>query len=108
MSHPQDAQRLGYRIDSYIHAQHIGPTPPPLAYSETGRQVYAGNGATFSAGLLRNHPVDTLYLTLERDGEPFTLHLRRDEASIIIWLLSGAMWSEQVGQATDNGLSEEV
>jgi len=50
----------------------------------------------FSAGLVDGHPDDdTIYLKLQREGEgSTTILLRRDEAMSVIWVLSGALWSE--------------
>jgi len=68
-----------------------------LKLSETGRQPYAG--AAISAGTIEGHPHDTIYLRLERDGEEHTLiYLRRDEVVAAIWVLSGALWSEEIGR----------
>jgi len=47
--------------------------------------------------LVEGHAHDTIYLKLERENEePLTLLLRRDEALAVIWLLGGALWSEQI------------
>jgi hypothetical protein len=68
-----------------------------LKYTERIKQEYAN--CSFSAGEVAGHPVDTLYLRIEREGEhQLFLLLRPDEASAIIWCLSGAMWSEQVAE----------
>lgn len=64
---------------------------------EVFTQEYAGNGCTFSFGLVEGHPVDTIYAQWEKDGiEPYQILLRRDEAMIIIHGLSAALWSEEM------------
>lgn len=66
---------------------------------ETGRQPYADS--LLSAGLVHGHPADTIYLQFERlagDEEPTTILVRADEALAILWLLSGALWSQRVSQ----------
>ena len=65
-----------------------------VVLEEMGRQPYTDT--TFSAGLVQGHKHDTIYLKLERATNPLTLLLRRDEALTIMWLLSGALWSEQM------------
>ena len=53
--------------------------------------------ASFSAGLVKGHEHDTVYFTMARRGEPeTTVLLRNDEALALIWVLSGALWSEQI------------
>ena len=40
------------------------------------------------------HPVDNLYLRIERPGtEEMTLLLRPDEVSALVYVLNGALWS---------------
>jgi hypothetical protein len=49
----------------------------------------------FSAGLVEGHAVDTIYLKLAREvEEPTVILFRRDEALAVLWVLSGALWSE--------------
>lgn len=68
-----------------------------LTYTEMCAQPY-GN-CKFSAGLVDGHPVDTIYLTIEGEGrEERTFLLRPDEAQAIIWVLSGALWSHEMGR----------
>ena len=56
-------------------------------------------GTRFSAGLAEGHPVDTVYLKLERwPEEPTVILLRRDEALALIRLLAGALWSDAMDQ----------
>lgn len=52
----------------------------------------------FSAGSVEGHPIDTLYLRWERDGEWRMLMLRPDEAAAIAWCLNGVLWSSLVEQ----------
>jgi hypothetical protein len=62
-------------------------------YTELIRQAYSN--CVFSAGTVEGHPVDTLYLKLERDGTIDTfLLLRPDEAAAVAWCLTGALWSD--------------
>lgn len=50
---------------------------------------------TLSAGLVRGIEPDTLYLRLEREGEePTTLFFRSDEMLAVVWVASGALWSQ--------------
>ena len=67
-----------------------------LTYEEIARQPYLD--CVFSAGFVKGHPVDTLYVRLERDSEsePTTILLRPDEAQAICWVLNGALWSDQM------------
>lgn len=66
-------------------------------YHETVRQPY--QNCAFSAGFVEGHPVDTLYLKLERDGEdPYILLLRPDEAAAIAWCLTGVLWSDHMAR----------
>jgi hypothetical protein len=64
-----------------------------LTFTEVIRQEYTN--CVFSAGTVAGHPVDTLYLELERDGKVGTfLLLRPDEAAAIAWCMSGVLWSD--------------
>lgn len=61
-------------------------------YTELCAQPYAN--CKFSSGSVEGHPVDTLYLRWERNGEePSTLLLRPDEMAAIAWCATGALWS---------------
>ena len=72
-----------------------------ITLHETGRQPYAD--AAFSAGLVEDHATDTIYLTLERGGEqPTTILFRTDEALSVMWLLSGAVWSEHIAEVVES------
>jgi len=53
--------------------------------------------AVFRAGLVEGHEVDTIYFEVERNERPqITMLLRTDEALALVWVLSGALWSEQI------------
>jgi hypothetical protein len=66
-----------------------------LTYREVIRQEYVENQCVFSAGFVEGHPVDTVYLKLEKGEEPpTTMLLRPDEAAYLAWLLNGVLWSE--------------
>jgi len=68
-----------------------------LTFRETIRQEYSN--CVFSAGLVDGHPVDTLYLILERDGKRDTcLLLRPDEAAALAWCLTGVLWTDHIGK----------
>jgi len=70
-------------------------TDGQYTYEELIKQKYAGNNCKFSAGHVRGHAVDTIYLRMEKDGvEPSVFLLRPDEAISLAWLLTGAVWSE--------------
>jgi hypothetical protein len=72
-------------------------TEPALEYVEVLRQEYSENACVFSAGHVHGHPIDTLYLRLEkRDVEPLTILLRPDEAACLAWLLNGVLWSKLI------------
>lgn len=68
-----------------------------LEYVETISQPY--ENCCFSAGFVFPHPVDTLYLKLDRpaDGEPLIIIMRPDEAAAIAWCLTGVLWSDHMG-----------
>lgn len=66
-----------------------------LAFTELIAQPYTN--CIFSAGAVDGHPVDTLYLKLEREGVVSTfLLLRPDEVTALLWCLSGVLWASQV------------
>ena len=66
---------------------------PKLTYNEIVRQEYADSSA-ISAGLVTNHPVDTLYLRFERPKEEATtILLRPDEMATIAWAAGGVLYS---------------
>ena len=71
---------------------------PATVLREVARQEYGGNRCIFSAGIVEGREPDTIYLKIEKDeGEPATtIFLRADEAMCIIWLLAGALWSENL------------
>lgn len=63
-----------------------------LEFTETIYQEY--DNCRFSTGFVTGHPVDTLYLQAEKDGQVTTqLLLRPDEIAAIAWVASGALWS---------------
>ena len=63
-----------------------------MEFHEIDKQPYAD--ASFSAGLVYSHPVDTIYLKMERTGEKeLLILLRDDEATRIAALLANAVWS---------------
>jgi len=68
-----------------------------IELTELIAQAYTGNGCKISAGTVEGHPVDTVYLRLEKDGEEATtLLLRPDELAAIAWCASGVLWSVEM------------
>lgn len=65
-----------------------------LTFTEVVAQEYVVNNCKFSAGFVRGHPADTLYLRLEKDGvEPSLFLLRPDEVAALAYCLSGVLYS---------------
>lgn len=66
-----------------------------LEYTEVVRQEYGD--CVFSAGFVSGHPVDTMYLKMERGGpvDVFLL-LRPDEMAAMAWLANGALWAHEM------------
>jgi hypothetical protein len=63
-----------------------------LIYHETVSQPYSN--CKFSAGFVDNHPIDTLYLKIERDNDDtFIIVLRPDEMAAIAYCAAGILWS---------------
>ena len=66
-----------------------------IEYQEIVSQPY--NNCKFSAGFVKGHPVDTLYLKLERTNEePVCILLRPDEMVAIAYCATGVIWSDLV------------
>jgi len=66
-------------------------------FTEMIRQEYPN--CCFSAGLVKGHPVDTVYLQAEKDGIVTTqLLLRPDELAAIAWVATGVLWSVFQGE----------
>ena len=67
-------------------------------YREVIEQKYTGNNCKFSGGFVDNHPVDSMYIRLEKDGEePTIIYLRPDEVACIGWICTGILWSKEMG-----------
>ena len=67
----------------------------PITLEKVAEQPY--EDASFRAGLVKGHEVDTIYFEVDRKGKPqFTMLLRADEALALLWVLSGALWSERI------------
>lgn len=76
-------------------------TDGELTYTEIIAQEYGGNDCKFSAGFV-DHPIDTIYLRLEKPGvEPTLLLIRPDEAAALAWCLSGVLYSLHLKDVTD-------
>ncbi len=72
-----------------------------LIYEELIKQEYTANNCKFSAGFLYGHPVDTMYIRMEKDGvDPTIIMLRPDEMACIAWLASGVLWSHEISIRT--------
>ena len=71
-----------------------------LHYIEVIKQEY--EDISISSGFVEGHPIDTMYLRLERDHKPedeiFVL-LRPDEIAAIAWCANGVLWSELIKDA---------
>lgn len=80
-----------------------------LKFTEICRHEYAVNRCVFAAGSVEGHPVDTMYMSMEKDGEPITfVLLRPDEATAIAWTLIGAVWSGQIAALPDESGDGQV
>ena len=67
----------------------------PVTLEKVAEQPYSN--AIFRAGLVEGHEIDTVYFEIERDHAPeLTMLLRSDEALALVWVLTGALWSEQM------------
>jgi hypothetical protein len=65
-----------------------------FTYNRVVMQEYTVNNCKIMAGFVSGHPIDTVFLRLEKDGEsPTTLLLRPDELQAIAWVAAGAVWS---------------
>lgn len=72
-------------------------------YTEVLRQEYTKNNCVFSAGFVDGHPIDTMYIRLEKDGEePTIIFLRPDEMACMAWLASGVLWSSEMRNLTND------
>lgn len=66
-----------------------------MTLDEIAAQPYTD--ARFSVGFVSGHPVDTMYLRFERNGqEPTTILLRPDEMAAVMHVAAGALWSHLV------------
>jgi hypothetical protein len=89
--------RVGKRSGAVGNVMHItdnaAVAETALRFDLVDAQPYTD--CCFSAGLVFEHPHDTIYLKFERDGEePTLILLRNDEAVRIAGLLSNAVWAE--------------
>jgi hypothetical protein len=73
-----------------------------IVCTEYIRQEYAHNDCVFSAGMT-THPVDTLYLRIEKPGVyPTMLLLRPDELAAIAWCASGVLFSLHLADVVED------
>jgi len=74
------------------------PPQSKIRYEEQERIDYIG--AKFAAGRIYNNketPQDVLYLEFSKEGQtPWIFDLTIDEAEAIIYVLSGALWSNEI------------
>jgi len=74
---------------------HGGVQVQPITLEKVAEQPY--QDTSFVAGLVEGHEVDTIYFEMVRDERTdLSVLLRRDEALALIWVLTGALWSEQM------------
>lgn len=70
-------------------------TEGDLTFTETIRQEYSN--CKFSGGFVEGHPVDTVFIQLEKDGVVTTsLLLRPDEVAALAWIASGILWTNEM------------
>lgn len=73
-------------------------TEGDLTFTETISQEYSN--CKFSGGFVEGHPVDTVYIQLEKDGIVTTsLLLRPDEVAALAWIAAGILWTNEVSNA---------
>jgi len=65
-----------------------------LHFKEVVRQQYSN--MVVSSGFVSGHPVDTLYLKLDRPDSPVLIVFRPDEMAAIAWVATGALWSVEM------------
>lgn len=63
-----------------------------LEYYEIAAQPYLN--CVFSAGFVRGHPIDTMYIKFDRPPEePTIIVLRPDEMAALAWCITSTTWS---------------
>lgn len=67
-----------------------------LEFTEMIRQEYTN--CCFSAGMVEGHPIDTLYLKLEKAGKETLWLMRPDEFAAIAWCITGVLWSDALAK----------
>lgn len=73
------------------------PDADKLVFTEYLSQIYEHNNCVFSAGMVDGHPVDTMYLRWQKDGDDgMILLLRPDEMAAIGWLANGVLFSHHL------------
>ena len=73
-----------------------------LVYDEIASQPYSN--AVFSAGFVAGHPIDTVYMRCQRDGEePTTWLLRPDELAALMHVAAGVLWSHLIDKELNDG-----
>lgn len=66
-----------------------------LTFNEVISQEYSN--CKFSAGMVEGHPIDSMYIQLEKDKVVTTsLLLRPDEVAAIAWIASGVLWTKEM------------
>lgn len=57
----------------------------------------------FSAGVVDGLEHEDVYLRIDKDGqEPTIFFFRKDEAQAVNWVISGTLWSLEVGLVKDD------
>lgn len=73
-----------------------------VTYREVIRQEYTN--MLISAGTVEGDPVDTLYVSMEKEGKhAFFLLMRPDEFAALAWCLTGALWTDAMAKLTPEG-----
>lgn len=68
-----------------------------LILEELVSQPY--QNCVISAGLVKGHPVDTMFIRFERPlQEPITILMRPDEMAALTYCISGTLWSKLVSE----------
>ena len=68
-----------------------------LEFTEIISQPYSN--CKFSAGFVKGHPIDNLYLQAQKHGKVTTqIIMRPDEMAAIAWIANGVLWSYEINK----------